>query len=94
MQQKSFWVRVGVDLAQREKHWAFGIDGDHESYSWINSRGTNRIGDMALSPAHTSVVLLTDPSLIDVDDSFALTEKIDHQLTELVPQDYFLSCIS
>ena len=78
VQHKSLWVSVGVHLAQRIKDRAVGVDGNHESNSWINCSRTDCVGDRALSPALTSEILLVDPSLINIDDALALAHKIDH----------------
>ena len=84
VQHKSFGVSVGVHLTQGIKDWAISIDSNHESYSWRNSCRADCVGDMAMSPALTSEVLLVDPSLINIDDALFLAHKIDHQLTELL----------
>ena len=84
MQHKSFGVSVSVHLTQRIKDRAIGIDSNHESYSWSNSCRTDCVGDVAMSPALTSEVLLVDPSLIDIDDTFALAHQIDQQLSVLL----------
>ena len=74
MQKKSFGICVSIHLTQGKKYRTIGVNCNHEGYSRMNCDSTNSIGHITVSPALAPEVFLIDPSLIDVDDAFTLTE--------------------